>query len=85
MGCRRRRAWCVLTLVATTGCLRTDTGGCGGPASGEPCECPEDAGIGVLAQGRPAHLDQEADRGGTVVVHAEVEPAHLLPLLRRSQ
>lgn len=79
----RSRLGLALLLTLAAGCLRTPGGGCGGPVVGEPCHCPEDSGIGVPSRGRERAPSPEAvEPGGTVVVHAEVEPAHLLPLLR---
>lgn len=73
----------VLGLVLAAGCLRTASGGCGGPPSGEPCRCSDRGdtkaalppGMGIVDAGA-------APQGGTAVVHVEVEPPHLLPLLR---
>ena len=79
------RATTLMTAVAlVAGCLRTSSGcGCGGPSVGEPCHCEREAGPQMVAQStaRP-EVDPEAPRGGEVIVHAEVEPPHLMFLLR---
>lgn len=76
----------VLALAVAAGCLRTHGGGCGGPVVGEPCRCEGEAApiaIDELADGeaRP-RVDEATPSGGTAIVHAEVEPPHLMYLLR---
>ena len=79
-----RPSVCAFVVAATlvAGCLRTASGGCGGPVVAEPCRCPGAEGAAVTRADALRLGDGEPERGGTVVVHAEVEPAHLLPLLR---
>lgn len=65
------------------GCLRTHDGGCGGPRAGSRCECTNDGGpaLSAVSQQRPV-VTEATPSGGTVIVHADVEPPHLMFLLR---
>ncbi len=72
-----------MVLALALGCLRTSSGGCGGPPEGEPCVCSTEGGnAAALPPGAGREETAGAPRGGTVVVHVEVEPPHLMPLLR---
>lgn len=72
-----------LALVLLGGCLRTHGGGCGGPSVGDPCQCDSDSGptVATYANARP-RVDDATPTGGTVIIHADVEPPHLMYLLR---
>jgi len=79
----RRLSLVGVVLALAAGCLRTASGGCGGPAVGEPCRCTDRLGSRAALPPGTGLVDAEtAPRGGTAVVHVEVEPPHLLPLLR---
>ena len=61
-------------------CLRTGSGGCGGgPGADETCRCP-DAGLGGPEEALPPGTPRS---GGQITIHLEVEPPHLLGLLRQ--
>ncbi len=73
-----------LVFVVAAGCLRTASGGCGGPVVSSPCQCPSAASLTASADTADLRKSENdsSEFGGTVVVHADSEPAHLLHFLR---
>ncbi len=72
--------WAAFASLAPAACFRSGAGGCGGgPGHAEVCRCP-DAGPAGPADDTAG---SSPVRGGQIVVHLEVEPPHLLGLLRQ--